>query len=106
MSIRFPIRVLAACIVILSSSGCEQAIEQARAEAPAPASDPAPNAIDAGECPDTALAFRDGAVYRCKCPQNFASGPVYGGPVYSNDSSICTAGQHAGIANPTSGGTL
>jgi hypothetical protein len=53
-------------------------------------------ALDIGDCPDTASAFEDGNTYACACPAA-SSGTLYGTDVYTYDSNICQAAIHAGV---------
>jgi hypothetical protein len=53
-------------------------------------------ALDIGDCPDTATSFEDGNIYVCAC-SGASSGTIYGTDVYTNDSNICQAAIHAGV---------
>ncbi len=61
-------------------------------------------ALDLGDCPDTASGLEIGKSYACTCTSNAEPGVIYGTMLYSNDSYICTAATHTGlIANETAG---
>ena len=61
-------------------------------------------ALDLGDCPDTAAGLEIGKGYACTCTSNAEQGVIYGTILYSNDSYICTAAIHTGlIANDMAG---
>jgi hypothetical protein len=55
------------------------------------------NALDLGDCPNTATGFDQGKTYLCTCPAS-PSGLVYGSGTYTPDSNICVAAIHAGTS--------
>lgn len=42
----------------------------------------------------------------CSCPLGLGGGPVWGGGVYTQDSSVCRAAVHAGAIDPAKGGAV
>jgi hypothetical protein len=56
----------------------------------------------------TALAFRgqDGGQASFECPPGGAFGSVWGSGTYTDDSSVCTAGVHAGVISEQAGGVV
>ncbi|MBK7859445.1 MAG: hypothetical protein IPJ65_12640 [Archangiaceae bacterium] len=42
----------------------------------------------------------------CSCPLGQGSGSVWGGPLYTEDSSVCRAAVHAGVVDPAKGGSV
>lgn len=55
-----------------------------------------------------AIAYRaqPGAIVTVTCPAGGPPGSVWGSDIYSDDSSVCTAGLHAGRVNLATGGTF
>ena len=62
-------------------------------------------ALDIGDCPDTAGTFEDGNTYACACPPA-SSGMVYGTDVYTYDSNICQSAIHAGALKKGAAGRV
>jgi len=64
-------------------------------------------AVDAGTC-DSAANWRGRtAALSCSCPANFANNrSVWGTDVYTDDSYICRAAQHAGLISRSKGGKV
>lgn len=54
----------------------------------------------------TGFNLKEGVSYKFECPPNGEQRIVWGSDVYTQDSSICTAGVHAGIITLESGGTV
>ena len=55
-----------------------------------------------------AFGFKEdvGQIYKFQCPENGSPSAVWGSDIYTADSSICTAGVHAGIITLDHGGTV
>ncbi len=60
------------------------------------------------QCPTNAVAQRgqNGLTVACACPPGFATRSVWGGPVFTDDSDICTAGTLAGQISSQYGGEV
>jgi hypothetical protein len=48
----------------------------------------------------------NGMVFRYECPPNGTLATVWGTDIYTDDSSVCTAGVHAGVITQAAGGTV
>lgn len=48
----------------------------------------------------------NGRMFRYECPPNGAPATVWGTDIYTDDSSVCTAGVHAGAITLAAGGTV
>jgi hypothetical protein len=60
-------------------------------------------------CPTTAQYYpwnTQGKTYSCICPANHARNQIWGTGIYSNDSDLCTAAQHAGLIDADVGGDI
>ena len=55
-----------------------------------------------------AVGFKQdvGQIYKFQCPENGSPAAVWGSDIYTADSSICTAGVHAGVITLESGGVV
>lgn len=73
-----------------------------------PAASQAANPGGSGQWSDNATAFsgQNGTQYDYTCPKYGAAGAVWGTDVYTADSSVCTAGVHAGVITLAGGGTV
>lgn len=55
-------------------------------------------------CPDNYMDYRGSAtVLTCQCPAGAGGGSVWGSGIYTDDSSICVAAQHAGVIGADGG---
>ena len=67
-----------------------------------------PTSTTLSMCPANAVGQRgqNGQTFKCMCPANLTTKPVWGSPYYTDDSDICTAGVLIGQINMTSGGEI
>jgi hypothetical protein len=76
---------------------------------PEPESDPEPNVIGTHDASwqDTAVEYRGrDVIVPFSCPAGGEPSTVWGTDTYSDDSSVCTAGVHAGVIDLERGGTV
>lgn len=78
------------------------------AETPTPSPSPTPNTEIAEAWAATAAQHRglDGQRFEYDCPAGGVLGFVWGTDVYTDDSSVCTAGVHVGVITLEEGGTV
>ncbi|NDV10849.1 LCCL domain protein [Rhodococcus sp. IEGM 248] len=69
---------------------------------------PTTQALPPADWSTTALAFRgqDGGQASFECPPGGSFGTVWGSGTYTDDSSVCTAGVHAGVISQQAGGVV
>jgi hypothetical protein len=93
--------LLTAGFLVLSLAGCAQAEQLARDAISVAGTTQADWSTDASQ-----YRGRDGSYYAYNCPSNGSAGSLWGTNPYTDDSSVCTAGVHAGAITLARGGRM
>ena len=99
---------LTLALLVLSASGCAEAERIARGAMDGAAGDPGTVETTAASWRTTATEYRGhSGRYGFDCPPNDGSDhSVWGSNPYTDDSSVCWAGVHAGVITPERGGRV